>query len=108
MSRVSKEAVIEAISDELDRIDHVPQWVFERLEKRIKQLPSALGTNLAEVGKDCISRQQAIDALGELPTFTQDWSYNTWMYTDDVYNAIKELPPIQPKRGRWIKLDMHR
>ena len=51
---------------------------------------------------DLISRQAAIDALGELPTFTQDWSYNTWMYTDDVYNAIKELPPIQPKKGRWI------
>ena len=62
-----------------------------------------LSTNLAEVGTDCISRQAAIDALGELPTFTQDWSYNTWMYTDDVYNAIKELPPIQPKRGKWIK-----
>ena len=69
MSRVSKEAVIEAISDELDRIDHVPQWVFERLEKRIKQLPSALGTNLAEVGKDCISRQQAIDALRTMQTY---------------------------------------
>ena len=25
----------------------------------------------------------------------------------DIY-AIKQLPPIQPKRGRWIKLDMHR
>lgn len=66
------------------------------------------GTNLAEVGTDCISRQAAIDALGELATFTEDWSCHTWMYTDDVYNAIKELPPIQPKRGRWIKLDMHR
>ena len=29
----------------------------------IKRLPSALGTNLAEVGTDCISRQQAIDAV---------------------------------------------
>lgn len=44
---------------------------------------------------DLISRQQVIDALGELPTFTQDWSDNTWMYTDDVYDAIKQLSPIQ-------------
>lgn len=29
--------------------------------KRIKQLPSALGANLAEVGTDTISRQTAID-----------------------------------------------
>ena len=28
----------------------------------IDRLPSALGTNLAEVGTDCISRQAAIDA----------------------------------------------
>ena len=56
-----------------------------------------LGTNLAEVGTDCISRQQVIEALGELATFTEDWSCHTWMYTDDVYNAIKQLPPIQPE-----------
>ena len=46
---------------------------------------------------DLISRRQAIDALGELATFTEDWSCHTWMYTDDVYNAIKQLPPIQPE-----------
>ena len=40
-SHVSKEAVIEAISDELDRIDHVPQWVYDRLISRIKMLKSA-------------------------------------------------------------------
>ena len=69
-----------------------------------------LGTNLAEVGTDCsefpnnsdaISRQQVLEALGELATFTEDWSCHAWMYTDDVYNAIKQLPPIQPKRGKW-------
>ena len=46
---------------------------------------------------DAISKQQAIDALGELATFTEDWSCHTWMYTDDVYNAIKQLPTIQPE-----------
>lgn len=46
---------------------------------------------------DVISREQVIEALGELATFTQDWSCHTWMYTDDVYNAIKQLPSIQPE-----------
>ena len=46
---------------------------------------------------DAISRQAAIDVLGELATFTEDWSCHTWMYTDDVYNAIKQLPPIKPE-----------
>ena len=40
-SHVSREAVIDAISDELDRIDHVPQWVYDRLINRIKILESA-------------------------------------------------------------------
>ena len=68
------------------------------------------GTNLAEVGADCISRQQAIDALRklreediedygcEIPEgFNQD-------HLDRATFAIKQLPPIQPepKRGKWI------
>ena len=61
----------------------------------IKRMPSALGTNLAEVGTDCISRQAAIDALGELVTGTTE-SGHTWMYTDDVFKAIEQLPSAQP------------
>ena len=50
-----------------------------------------LGTNLAEVGTDCISRQAAIDAL-----------YSVDEYNSRSVKAIKQLPPIQPKRGRWV------
>ena len=70
-----------------------------------------LGTNLAEVGTDCISRQAAIDALRklreediedygcEIPEgFNQD-------HLDRATFAIKQLPPIQPKRGRWLSAD---
>lgn len=56
---------------------------------------------------DAISRQQAIDALGELATFTEDWSCHTWMYTDDVYNAIKQLPTIQPEIVRCEECKYH-
>ena len=48
---------------------------------------------------DTISRKAAIDALGELATFTDECSEHTWMYTDDVYKTIKQLPPIQPDNG---------
>ena len=61
------------------------------------------GTDLAEVGTDCISRQQAIDALRklreediedygcEIPEgFNQD-------HLDRATFAIKQLPPIQPE-----------
>ena len=66
-----------------------------------------LGTNLAEVGTDCISREQAIDALSELATFTDEWSEHTWMYTDDVYGAIKQLQPIQPEIVRCKDCKYH-
>lgn len=45
-----------------------------------------------------ILRQAAIDALSELATFTDECSEHTWMYTDDVYKAIKQLPPAQPEK----------
>lgn len=38
---IERQAAIDAVTDELDMIDHVPQWVFDRLEGRLKQLPSA-------------------------------------------------------------------
>jgi hypothetical protein len=54
----------------------------------VKEL-SEHGTNLAEVGMDCISRQAAIDAL-----------YSVDEYNSRSVKAIKQLPPIQPKRGK--------
>lgn len=41
MELIEKQQAIDAVTDELDRIDHVPQWVFDRLEERLKQLPPA-------------------------------------------------------------------
>ena len=49
-----------------------------------------LGTNLAEVGTDCISRQKAISALYEWECDNKD--------ERDAIDVINGLPPIQPKR----------
>lgn len=38
---ISRQAAIEVIENELDKIDHVPQWVFDRLTNRLRELPSA-------------------------------------------------------------------
>ena len=60
-----------------------------------------LGTNLAEVGTDCISRQQAIDIAKDLTITVEGYE----MHNQAVMNYcadIMQLPPIQPKRGRWI------
>ena len=83
----------------------------------VKEL-SEHGTNLAEVGTDCISRQSAIDALendkevldqiirltsaddAQLDHYVAQ--HNQVVYDIDV---IKQLPPIQPKIGKWIPSD---
>ena len=61
----------------------------------VKQL-SEHGTNLAEVGTDCISRQQAIDAL-----------YSVDEYNSRSVKAIKQLPPIQPGKDKVSDLLYH-
>ena len=73
---------------------HRNEWVngiYEAVEA-IKQLPPAqpeqLGTNLAEVGTDCISRQAAIDICRAPHMRNADCS--------DFEMAIMMLPPAQP------------
>ena len=66
---------------------------------------SELSTNLAEVGTDAISRQQAIDAfntnIDELVVSGKENVDAVERYLNRVIDEIKQLPPIQPKRGRW-------
>ena len=67
--------------------------------------PAEHGTNLAEVGTDCISREQAIDALREYlvgKRCPDDGTLTCRLIENEVIN---KLIPIQPKRGRWISAD---
>ena len=76
----------------------------------INKLPTIhpeLGTNLAEVGADLISRQAAIDTLNEY--FSRIGKLKRRGLTKgekaislDTVGAINSLPPAEPKRGKWI------
>lgn len=53
---------------------------------------------------DLISRQDAIDALGEEPEIWNDteeeWAYrNAWV---EHISALKALPSAEPKTGKWV------
>ena len=59
-----------------------------------------VGTNLAEVGKDCISRQAAIDAIRDMQAFEDD-NGQPYLYFYDlmaVFTDEEELPSAQPER----------
>ena len=58
----------------------------------VKQL-SEHGTNLAEVGTDCISREQAIDLLKQM---RKDGDMIPWE-GKDVFARIRKLPSAQPE-----------
>ena len=70
--------------------------------KLIEEAPSALGTNLAEVGTDCISRQAAIDAMNaKLEDIKLRWRGKVKkgeiaMYLD-MRGTIETLPSAQPE-----------
>ena len=63
---------------------------------------------------DTISRQAAIDAVARVMVIkSRGGRGNQIAEAVDsakiiIADNILHLPPIQPKRGRWIKLDMHR
>ena len=57
------------------------------------------GTNLAEVGTDLISRQAAIDIIEDFP-HGDVWNVESM---EEMVYRIKQLPTIQPKRGKWIR-----
>ena len=66
-----------------------------------------LGTNLAEVGTDCISRQQAIDYFVTNVGFHDEDGYPI-EDTDELRKIWTEyfsgIPSAEPKRGWWIEI----
>lgn len=97
---ISKQSAIDALrrlyieNPQIDN-DFVYDMALDQADDAIKQLPPIqpeLGTNLAEVGTDCISRQQAIKALSTITMYKDSIPYNT------AVMRIEQLPPAEPKR----------
>ena len=116
---ISRKAAIEALKNDMASLDHIIKGMSAndvRLDAYVSQrnqvnydiytinnLPPALGTNLAEVGTDCISRQQATDTLrGYLvgKRCPDDGTLTCRLIENEVIN---KLPPAQPK-GHWIEI----
>ena len=88
---ISKRAVIEAIEKARANVGHnlersIGKSIIEILDdvgRDVDRLPSAHGTNLAEVGTDCISRQALLD------------KFEPWLkvkdYNDGELNMLKAI-----------------
>ena len=79
--------------------------VFKIPVDELYDTPAELGTNLAEVGKDLISRKAAINAIDECYCGGEDSCGEPWVYKENAVEAIQMIEPIpsaQPNRGKWI------
>ena len=59
---------------------------------RYNGMENLLGTNLASLGTDCISREQAIKATWQDTGYTDPFNVMT-----AIRDRIQQLPPIQPE-----------
>ena len=65
-------------------------------ETVLEVVKAQLSTNLASLGTDCISRQAAIDIV--------EFECGEWSgLAKTIAEEIKQLPPAEPKRGKWIE-----
>ena len=105
---ISRQAAIDAILNitncksvrelfEYNQLHHLTEmWsggVNDAIDAVIGVDSAQLGTNLAEVGTDTISRQAAIDALEEL---TANGTNKGMVFGEDAVHRIEMLPPAQP------------
>ena len=97
---ISRLAVIEAIEKARANVGHnldrsIGKSIIEILDdvgRDVDRLPSALGTNLAEVGTDLISRAQAIDAVNRLSLGETDATRLAMR----IWDYLERLPSAQP------------
>ena len=96
---ISKQAAIDLLKQMRKDGDMVP-WEGKNVFARIRELPTIqpeLSTNLAEVGTDCISREQAIDAIEAEKIKHGNYLTSSYVGYEMAEKVVKQLSPIQPK-----------
>lgn len=79
-------------------------------EKTILATNMAIEALKTEPCDDCISRQDALDAMYALCNADETLKDNPWRdnpHIDAITDAIEDLPSVSPqqKGGRWIRVD---
>lgn len=96
---ISREAALACFHDWIDKNGdlHTPDEMAEY--RAIEGLPGVENAN-QEVKKsnDCISRQEAIDALMEI---LDRPNHAEFLYTDEICGVLRRLPSVQPDLGKY-------
>lgn len=102
MKIIDAEPVMRRLRAALEICEEVRTNGRDELEAVLNDLESqpALGTNLAEVGTNCISRRQAIETF-------KDCAVNG-VGIDGIVDALKQLPSAQPEIIRCTECKHYR
>ena len=102
---ISRQAAIETVMECYDNDE-----LLEVYEDKLRELPPAFATDINVGDKDTISRKAAIDAVNCVMIMKGIRSGKS-VAAEAVESAksiiadnIRQLPPAQPKRGKWIKI----
>lgn len=99
---ISRQAAVYAIDEISSEVADGYGFDYAKWREYFCELPSILGTNLAEVGTDCISRQDALDICDHaIDLFKGQFGAGVLVA---IKESIEELPPAEPKRirAKWI------
>ena len=110
---ISRQAAIDAIKDRYYKYGR-----FAKKDELIYALegvpPAQLGTNLAEVGTDTISRQEAQRLFGKALTYKEQIGKLTWTTSEVkqwIADYIEDLPSAQPEpceyAVQWKQLERY-
>ena len=103
---ISKKAAIEALDEIESEIAEGLGFEYEKWQKYFCDLPPVqteqLGTNLAEVGTDCISRQALLDKF-ESWLKTKDYNDGELNMLKAVLYEIRFMRPAQPEPSQVAK-----
>ena len=97
MERAVGAAFIEILDDIGEDIGRLPSIQFAT----DTNVGTKLGTNLAQLGTDCISRQAAIDAIDKEQKEIGVSDASAIYECSRFKTIIKRLPSAQPKHGKW-------
>ena len=120
---ISRQAAIDALKNDMASIDHIIKGMSAndvRLDAYVSQRnqvnydiytinnlppvqPEQLGTNLAEVGTDCISRQALLDKF-EPWLKVKDYNDGELNMLKAILYEIRFMRSAEPKRGWWIEI----
>ena len=96
MSNQEAIALLRNLEDSLDSYCELSEEGKTAFRMAIEALSSSEFPNSSDT--DTISRQAAIDIIEDFP-HGDVWNVESM---EEMVDRIKQLPPIQPKRGRWI------